>query len=146
MIGRCTRFLTLAATLLAGSSAQAADPGGNWLTEDGDATIRIVRCGHALCGRIAALREPRDSETGRTMTDENNRNEKLRSRPLIGVQIINRMTPNGTPGQWVGQVYNPEDGGFYPAKLTLLNARSLRLEGCIVPEVLCNGQTWTRAR
>jgi uncharacterized protein (DUF2147 family) len=103
-----------------------------WRTQDGDATIRIARCGGALCGRIAKLREPRDPETGRPKTDENNRDARLRSRPLVGVEIVIGMTPSGKPGQWTGRVYNPEDGGFYPAKLTLLSAGSLRLEGSCV--------------
>ena len=146
MIERCARQLALAATLLGATAAHAADPLGMWRTQDGDATIRIGRCGGALCGRIAALREPRDPETGRPKTDENNRDARLRSRPLIGVEIVIGMTPSRKPGQWNGKVYNPEDGGFYPAKLTLLSARSLRLEGCIVPEVVCDGQTWTRTK
>jgi uncharacterized protein (DUF2147 family) len=132
--------------MLGANAAQAASPLGTWLTEDREATIKISRCGNALCGHIATLREPRDPATGRPKTDEFNRDAKLRDRPLIGVQIVIRMRPNGRPGQWTGQVYNPEDGGFYPAKLTLLSARSLRLEGCIAPEVLCDGQTWSRTR
>jgi uncharacterized protein (DUF2147 family) len=146
MFVRCARLMVLAFALLGAHAAQASDPQGSWLTEDGEATINITRCGQALCGRIAALREPLDRETGRPKTDEFNRIEQLRTRPLIGVQIVIQMKPNGRPGQWVGRVYNPEDGGFYPAKLTLKSARSLRLEGCIVEEVICNGQTWTRVR
>jgi uncharacterized protein (DUF2147 family) len=146
MIGRRAAILMLAAALLTPAPARAADPSGHWLTQDGDATIRIGRCGGALCGRIVALREPRDPETGRTKTDEHNRNDSLRSRPLIGVSIVVGMQPSARPGQWTGQVYNPEDGGTYPAKLILLNPRSLRIEGCIVPEVFCDGQTWTRVR
>ena len=39
-------------------AASAADPFGSWLTEEGKATIRISNCGGALCGTIAALKEP----------------------------------------------------------------------------------------
>ena len=52
--------------------AQAADPYGSWLTEGGKATIRIANCGGALCGTIAALKEPNDPATGRPQTDKNN--------------------------------------------------------------------------
>jgi uncharacterized protein (DUF2147 family) len=99
-----------------------------------------------LCGRIAALREARDPATGRPKTDDRNPDPRLRGRPLVGVQIVVRMAPTGQRGRWAGQVYNPEDGGLYPATLTLLGARALRLEGCIIRDVLCLGQTWTRTR
>jgi uncharacterized protein (DUF2147 family) len=146
MIGRCARFLALGAPLIVAGAAHAADPVGTWVTEGGEATIRIAPCGGALCGHIAGLRERRDPRTGRVKTDENNRDPKLRKRPLIGVQIVVGMTRNGRPRQWGGHVYNPEDGGVYPATLILSDARSLRLEGCMVEGVLCRGQTWTRVR
>jgi uncharacterized protein (DUF2147 family) len=144
MIGRSV--LALGAALVCADAARAADPVGNWLTEDGDATVRIAPCGNALCGRISHLREPRDPETGRPKTDENNRDPSLRERPLIGVQIIVRMTRGRHASQWTGHVYNPEDGGVYPATLTMQGARQLRLEGCMMKDVMCRGQTWTRAR
>ena len=132
--------------LLLAGAAHAASPIGTWITEGGEAKVRIVRCGDAICGNIVALREPRDPATSRPKTDENNRDPRLRSRPLIGVEIAVHMRPNGRPGQWKGQVYNPEDGGFYPAVLMMLSASRLRLEGCILRDVLCDGQTWIRAK
>jgi uncharacterized protein (DUF2147 family) len=146
MIRSCALLLTLGCALLLPDAVRAADPSGTWITEDGEATIRIGRCGGALCGRLASLREPRHPVTGRPKTDENNRDPGLRERPLVGVQIVVRMTPNGKPGQWNGFVYNPEDGGSYPATLTVTSAGSLRLAGCMMKDVLCRGQTWTRAK
>jgi uncharacterized protein (DUF2147 family) len=143
----CQVALASLCVVLATQSATAAGgPIGTWLTEDTEAQIRIAPCGGALCGNIAALREPFEPRSGRPKTDENNRNSRLRNRPLIGVEIIVRMTPNGTPGEWSGRVYNPEDGGYYPATLRLIGARTLRLEGCMMKDVLCRGQTWTRTR
>lgn len=140
------RALALGIAVLVSGVAEAADPSGKWRTERGEATIRIHRCGGALCGRIIALREPNDPITGRPKTDKNNRDARLRRRPLIGVQIAVRMKAARGPGRWTGHIYNPEDGGLYPATLTLLGPRTLRVEGCIVKDVLCQSQTWTRTR
>ena len=145
-IGQYRSVLALGITLLASGAALAADPAGAWITERGEAAVRIARCGAALCGHISALSEPRDPTTGRAKTDRNNPNPKLRNRSLIGVPIVVGMKPTGTPGHWAGHVYNPEDGGFYPAKLKLLNPSALRLEGCMIKDVICDGQTWVRAR
>jgi uncharacterized protein (DUF2147 family) len=135
------------APLLFLQPAAASDPVGLWLTEGNEAHIRITRCGEgALCGSIAALGEPTDPRTGRLKTDENNRDPRLRHRPLIGVPIILGMQPADGEGRWRGHVYNPDDGGYYPATLTLLDRKRLRLEGCLAPGALCQGQTWVRIR
>jgi uncharacterized protein (DUF2147 family) len=136
-------LLAGATAAMMASAAFAADPKGEWLTEDHEARIRIHQCGGALCGSIAALREPMDPATRRPKTDAHNHNPRLRGRPLIGVQIVVGMRPDA-PGKWVGHVYNPDDGGLYPATLTLRNARTLRVEGCMLPGALCSGQTWVR--
>jgi uncharacterized protein (DUF2147 family) len=124
-------------------TAPAAEPNGTWLTEDGKATIRIANCGGAVCGTITALKEPNDAATGRPLTDKNNPNASLRSRPMIGVQIVLSMKPNG-PDKWSGQIYNAEDGKTYTGNLILQGANSLKLEGCVLGGLICKGQTWTR--
>jgi uncharacterized protein (DUF2147 family) len=136
-----------AATLLVGASWMptfAADPLGTWHTEGGEATVRMVNCGPELCGTIIALKEPNDPATGRPKTDKNNPDAAKRSRPIIGVQIVFGMKPNGA-NKWSGQVYNAEDGKTYSGNITLQSATSLKLEGCVLGGIICKGQTWTRA-
>jgi uncharacterized protein (DUF2147 family) len=123
--------------------ASAADPVGTWLTEGGKSRVRISKCGDAICGAIAWLREPND-ETGKPNTDKNNADASKRSRPLIGVPIVLSMKPSGGE-KWTGQVYNAEDGKTYSGSVTLTGATSLKLEGCVMGGMICKGQTWTRA-
>mgnify|MGYP003336060675 CR=1 FL=1 len=35
----------------------AGDPAGMWLTEDGEAKIKVAACGNAMCGSIAWLED-----------------------------------------------------------------------------------------
>ncbi len=67
-----TRLASLAVVLaglaLAGP-ARAADISGIWLTNTGDAHIRIARCGANMCGTIIWLKEPKN-ENGRPATDQ----------------------------------------------------------------------------
>jgi uncharacterized protein (DUF2147 family) len=124
--------------------ASAADLKGNWLTEQGKATIRIADCGGALCGTIVALKEPTDPETGRPKTDKNNVDASKRSRPMIGVQIVLGMKPAGS-SEWKGQVYNAEDGKTYTGSLMLQNANTIKLQGCILGGIICKSSLWSRA-
>jgi uncharacterized protein (DUF2147 family) len=138
---------TFAAAFLGASlvNVLAADPLGNWRTEDGKATVRITNCGGALCGAIASLREPNDPDTGKPKTDKNNADASKRNRPMIGVQIVLAMKPSGTANKWTGQVYNAEDGKTYSGSLTLQDANTIKLEGCILGGLVCKAQKWTRS-
>src|SRR5262249_33089205 len=104
--------LALAAVIGCSVTANAADPYGSWLTEESKATIRVPNCGGAICGTITALKEPIDPDTGKPRVDKNNPEAGKRTRPMIGVQIILGMKPNG-PDKWSGQLYNAEDGKTY---------------------------------
>ena len=53
------------------------------------------------------------------------------------------MKPAGR-NRWEGQVYNAEDGKLYTAHLTPLGRDVLRIEGCVLGGLICDGQNWTR--
>jgi uncharacterized protein (DUF2147 family) len=121
-----------------------ADPLGTWLTENGRSRVKIVDCGGALCGTIVWLKEPNDPETGKPKTDKNNADAAKRSRPLIGVQIVLSMKPNGA-NKWSGQVYSPEEGKVFSGNFMEQGPNAVRLEGCALGGLVCKGQNWTRA-
>lgn len=120
----------------------AGDPSGIWLTQGGDARVKVSKCGGGICGVIVWLREPIDTETGKPATDSKNPNPALARRPMIGLPLFSGMRPAGT-GKWSGQIYNADDGNIYASNVTLPGADALRVEGCV--GALCGGETWTRA-
>jgi uncharacterized protein (DUF2147 family) len=139
--------LSLAVALLAfagSDGALAADPAGTWLTQGGNSRVKIADCGGAVCGTIVWLKEPNDPETGKPKTDKNNSDTAKRSRPLMGVQIVLSMKPNGAD-KWAGQVYNAEDGKTYTGNISYSGCNSLQLQGCALGGLVCKGQTWTKA-
>jgi uncharacterized protein (DUF2147 family) len=125
--------------------AFAADPLGTWYTEGGESQVRIAKCGNALCGTLVWLKVPNDPATGRPKTDKENSDAGKRNRPLIGVQIVLGMKPDGTANQWKGEVYNAKDGNTYTGYFTLSGASSAELKGCAMG-IICKSQTWTRAK
>jgi len=121
--------------------AQAAsDPSGIWLTQAGDAKIRISKCGGGICGIIVWLREPIDPATGKPAVDDKNPNPTLARRSMIGLALFSGMRPGG--GRWSGLIYNADDGKTYESHVSLAGPNQLRVEGCV--GVLCGGETWTR--
>jgi uncharacterized protein (DUF2147 family) len=141
------RFAILSVLLAAlsgatGAHAQSADAGGTWLTQAGDARVKISKCGGGICGVIVWLREPHDTATGQSATDSKNPNPALAKRPMIGLPLFSGMQPAG-PHKWSGQIYNADDGSTYASSVSVTSAETLRVEGCV--GALCGGETWTRA-
>jgi uncharacterized protein (DUF2147 family) len=145
-----TRFVAVACLaaglgLALAPPSHAADISGVWLTNTGDAHIRMARCGAAMCGTIIWLRNPNDPDTGRPVTDSKNPDPSRRSRPLLGTPVAVSFHPApGNPDKYVGHFYNAEDGHTYEGSITAPNGNELRVEGCLL--VFCQTQTWTRVR
>jgi len=140
----------LAAAILvpfASTEAAAADPTGIWRKADqGErpGKMEVFRCGSGkryLCVKIVWLQDPLDSR-GKPLHDIRNENPSLRGRPILGLPIVNGMTPVSAT-QWKGNIYNPEDGNTYSATLTLVSRDQIKLKGCKA-WLLCGERTWLR--
>src|SRR4051794_4135749 len=134
----------IAAALLAAPSAfaqGAGDPGGTWLTQAGDARVKVSKCGGGICGVIVGLKQPTDPATGKPQVDDKNPNPALAKRPMIGLPLFSGMHATG-PGKWSGQIYNADDGSTYASKIAVTGPDTLRVEGCM--GAFCGGETWTR--
>jgi uncharacterized protein (DUF2147 family) len=126
------------------AKAQSADPSGTWLTQAGDARVRVSRCGGGICGVVVWLRDPINPTTGKPQVDDKNPNPALARRPMIGLPLFSGMQPSG-PGRWSGQIYNADDGNSYASNISMPGPDALKVEGC-VGAGLCGGENWTRAR
>ena len=136
---RLTAALCLALGTL--SAASAADPTGTWLTQQGDAQVRVTKCGSGMCGTIVWLREPIDPRTGKPQVDDKNSNPALRNRKIIGLRIFS-MAPDGNGG-YAGSIYNADDGQTYRSRIVLRSAAQLEVQGCAGP--LCGSEQWSKA-
>lgn len=130
--------------LMALAASAAASPDavvGRWKTETRNGIVDIARCGPSLCGKVVASD---GIAANPNLKDVNNKDARLRGRQMKGLQILSGFTH--ADGVWDGgTIYNGEDGKTYKARITPVDANTLRLRGCIfVP--LCKNQTWTRVR
>jgi uncharacterized protein (DUF2147 family) len=139
-------FIVAVLTALVGIPPAMAQAGGQvsgiWLTQAGDAKVRVSKCGAGVCGVVVWLREPIDPATGKSQVDDKNPNPALRTRRIIGLPLFSGMRPTG-PDKWSGQIYNADDGSIYASKISLAGPQMLRVEGCV--GALCGGENWTRS-
>jgi uncharacterized protein (DUF2147 family) len=132
----------VAAVLAAGpATAQAAGPDGIWLTQAGDAKVRVSKCGGGICGVVVWLKDPIDPATGKAQVDDKNPNPALAKRPIIGLSLFLGMRSAGA-NKWSGQIYNADDGKTYASSISVAGPDALKVEGCVGG--FCGGETWSR--
>jgi uncharacterized protein (DUF2147 family) len=135
----------MAVTLIAIAMAAAVMPPegavGRWKTETKNGIVEIARCGTSLCGTLVTSD---GIAANPNLTDANNKEASLRGRKLKGLQMLSGF--KFADGVWNdGSIYNAEDGKTYDARITMVDANTLKLRGCIfVP--LCKNQIWRRVR
>jgi uncharacterized protein (DUF2147 family) len=124
---------------------------GDWLVESRDAVIRIERVGDQYEGQIVwQLHDtygPEDGPelNGKTVTDRNNPDPGLRSRPLTGLRLLWGLHYDEAKGEWVdGRIYNSDNGKIYHCQVRLLDANRLKLRGYIGITLLGGNTIWTR--
>jgi uncharacterized protein (DUF2147 family) len=121
-------------------SAGAAEPTGEWLTEKGEAQVRIENCSGQLWGVVSWEKEPGSRDT-------NNPDPTKRNRPILGMPLLIGLKPSPQyPGRWQGEIYNSQNGKVYDARIQLVSDDVLKLEGCVLGGLFCGGQNWTRVK
>jgi|KBSMisStaDraftv2_1062788.scaffolds.fasta_scaffold37827_3 uncharacterized protein (DUF2147 family) len=135
------RALALALGLtLAAAPAFAADPvEGEWLVQDKGGKVRIAPCPGKpgrMCGATSWVKDPTK------VLDVKNPDAALRTKPLMGQQVM-RDFKQSAPGRWTGgKIYDPKTGKTYDSKMAAAANGSLKVDGCIL--MICQSQTWTR--
>lgn len=115
--------------------ARAAVPDGTWLSQSGATKVRIAPCGSSYCGTITWVKGPETK-------DVKNPDAAKRDRPLVGIQLIYGMIPDGDAYQ--GKLYDYTSGKTYSGKLKTDGGSQLKLSGCVLGGLICRSETWSR--
>ena len=92
-------------------AAMAQDVIGKWKLGDGSAVVEIYKSGDSFNGKIVWLEEPTD-ESGKPSVDKNNPDKNLRTRPLMGLNLLSGLKKDG--GEYTGgTIYDPANGKTY---------------------------------
>ena len=102
------------------SAATAADPYGTYVRPSNGSQVNFYNCGGNLCGKVV----------------------KSDKKENVGKVILTGAAKSGE-NAWKGDLLNLDDGKTYSGTLTLLNAKEMKLEGCVLG-LLCKGETWKK--
>lgn len=137
-----TGKLFLAAAFVSALSAtpaaaqKAEDAFGVWEHPDNGSHIQISQCNGGLCAKVIKVNDP-------SRKDVHNPDPAKRNRLVQGITIMNGAKKTGD-AKWSGKLYNTQDGETYTGSVTVLSRDKLKLEGCVLGGLVCQGPTWTR--
>lgn len=141
MIRKTFGVVIAAALMHVPLAAIAEDIRGLW--DAGESHVEIYSCGELLCGRIAKLDEPLD-EDGNEKVDKHNPEPSLRSRPLLGMDLIAGFARAGKRKWEDGTIYDPRDGKTYKCVMKLQRDGTLKVRGYLGIPLLGKTVEWTR--
>ena len=136
--------------VVSAGAAGADDILGVWYNQEKDARIEIFKCGEKYCGKIVWLKEPnypagsKEGAPGTPKVDNNNPAPALRTRPVMGLQIVHDFVFVGDSLWKNGTVYDPKNGKTYSGKITLVSPGQLNLRGFIGISLIGRTAVWTR--
>lgn len=110
---------------------------GKWDTGQGG-IIEMYLCGELICGKLVASKDH-----GRL--DTQNPDPSKRERTLIGSDILSGFKKSDSDTWEDGEIYNPETGKSYSAKLTL-DGDVLKVRGFKGIALLGKTVEWTRVK
>ncbi|MBE9468788.1 MAG: DUF2147 domain-containing protein [Bacteroidetes bacterium] len=96
------------------TAQNATDVVGYWLTQDGDSQVKVFKAANGkYYGNIKWLKEPLE-EDGTVKIDDENPNEKLRTKKILGLQLLKSFKFNTKKQEWEkGTIYDPKTGKTY---------------------------------
>ena len=89
----------------------AEDVVGKWKLSDGSAIVEVYQSGDVYNGKIVWLKNPTEAD-GSPAVDDNNPDAKLRSRELIGLNMLSNLK-KGESEYSGGSIYDPGNGKTY---------------------------------
>ena len=135
-------FAVVLAAALATTPAQAAPApiAGNWKTDDGRAIVSVAPCATSGGGLCATISRFLFAEPAGGVRDAKNPDPKLRTRRVLGSNVLWDLKPAGKA--WRGTGYSARDGRSFNATVSG-DGGQLKLKGCVM--VFCQTVVWTRA-
>jgi uncharacterized protein (DUF2147 family) len=117
---------------------------GIWFNEEKDAKVEIYKENGKYFGKVIWLNEPNEPATGLPKLDDENNDESLRSRPIMGLLLVKDFIYDGD-GVWEdGEIYDPKNGSTYSCYMKLETINELKVRGYIGISLIGRTTYWTR--
>jgi uncharacterized protein (DUF2147 family) len=141
---RRVALLTLLISLVLSFKLSAQSILGTWFNDTKDAKVEIYKGkDNKYYGKIVWLKEP--NRDGKPKVDRFNSNEKLKTRPILGLVILSGFEAQKDGKTYEdGTIYDPKNGKTYSCKITQKEKDKLSIRGYIGISLIGRTSVWTR--
>lgn len=124
-------LLTITLVLNAISQNESDAIAGRWMSSENNLEVEIYKSGNLYNARVIWIDDSNDkSRPMNVRCDIKNPNEALRSRKIIGLEVMYGLAYNADQKEWMnGKIYDPESGREWNAKAWLNKEGYLKVRG-----------------
>ncbi len=124
-------LLFLGVYAMAGFAQQADKILGIWWNEEKTSKIEIKKVDGKYVGTIVYM-IPEKYENGQPPKDKENPDKALRSRSIVGIQILSGLEYEADDKEWDdGTIYDPKSGKTYDCYVWLESDKLMKLKGYV---------------
>lgn len=116
---------------------------GTWINTNENQKIQFYKKENKYFGKLVWLKEGID-ESGNPLTDKNNPEEELRTRKIIGEDILKNLSYRGRLVWNRGNIYEFTSGKTYNCTVTLRDKDNLDIRTYFGLAILGRTQRWKR--
>ena len=118
---------------------------GVWLTGSKEGKVEIFKKGNSYLGKIVWMKEPNDPKTGNLKTDKFHPDEKLHTRPILGLTNLWGFVFKNENTWEEGHIYDPKNGKEYKCIISFKDKNTLNVRGYIGISLIGRTETWLRS-
>lgn len=122
---------------------EADDIIGSWITEGGKSLVRVTKKDNKYFGKIIWLKNPKD-ENGNIKLDKENPDPKLKTRKIVGTEILQNFIFTNDKTWEDGSIYDPESGKTYSCIIKAISKNQLDVRGYVGISLIGRTTSWYR--
>jgi uncharacterized protein (DUF2147 family) len=122
---------------------------GTWWNQERDGQIEIYKSGATYAGKLTWMKNQNDPTTGKLLLDKKNPDRKLRSKPLLGSDLMYGFAFSKEDKEWSnGKIYDGRKGKTYKCRIKINPDQTLKVTGYIGASWMGLGETnvWTKIK
>ena len=125
---------TLAASFPSAAAPQQSAGDSVWRNPSNSVHVRIHACGKSRCGTVVWANAKAKADSARGGTPN-----------LVGTELF-REFREVSPKVWKGKVFVPDLNKVFTGTGTVKDPNTVVARGCLIGNIGCKSQTWTRVR
>ena len=136
MIKTFSRYLFLLIFILSTAIAKAQTASkadrlcGKWISDEKNLIVEVYKDKNEYRAKIVWYKNEDQSKSMEEWTDKHNPDQSLRSRKILGMNVVDNLVYNSKSDSWEhGTIYDAKTGHYWDASARLINDGLLKVTG-----------------